>query len=106
MAPTSITPSSAAGPAYFVSASQPGSGAGRAGRQGEAGSAKGAREVPAASFFVVPQNETAREIALHPDEILTEIIVPARRRAERHLRSPAEGSARLAAGHRERGADA
>ena len=40
-------------------------------------SAKGPREVPAASFFVTPQNETSREIALRPDEILTEILIPA-----------------------------
>ena len=33
--------------------------------------------MPAASFFVVPQNETSREIALHADEILTEILIPA-----------------------------
>jgi len=39
-------------------------------------SAKGPREVPASAFFVVPQNETSREIALHPDEILTEILIP------------------------------
>ena len=29
-----------------------------------------------AGFFVVPQNESAREIVLKPNELLTEIIVP------------------------------
>ena len=39
-------------------------------------SAKGTREVPVAKFFVTPKDESAREIALQPNEILTEIIVP------------------------------
>ena len=40
-------------------------------------SAKGSREVPVKNFFVTPKEETTREIALRPDEILTEILVPA-----------------------------
>ena len=44
-------------------------------------SAKGSREVPVKSFFVAPKDETTREIALRPDEILTEILVPAARSA-------------------------
>jgi xanthine dehydrogenase YagS FAD-binding subunit len=39
-------------------------------------SASGHREVAASKFFVTPQNEQTREIALLPNEILTEIIVP------------------------------
>lgn len=37
---------------------------------------KGERELPVEKFFVIPQSEAEREIALRPDEILTEILVP------------------------------
>jgi len=40
-------------------------------------SAKGAREVAVKEFFVAPREESAREIALRPDEILAEILLPA-----------------------------
>ena len=40
-------------------------------------SAKGAREVAVSKFFVMPKDANTREIALRPDELLTEIIVPA-----------------------------
>ena len=40
-------------------------------------SAKGAREVAVKSFFVAPKDESGRETVLRPDEILTEILVPA-----------------------------
>ena len=40
-------------------------------------SSSGTREVPVEKFFVVPQNENARETALMPNEILTEIVIPA-----------------------------
>src|SRR5664280_3725034 len=65
------------GPAYFVSASSLGPALIALGARIKLVSAKGPREVPAASFFVAPQAETSREIALHPDEILTEIVIPA-----------------------------
>jgi xanthine dehydrogenase YagS FAD-binding subunit len=65
------------GPAYFVSASSLGPALIALGAKIKLVSAKGPREVPAASFFVVPQNDNQREIALHADEILTEITVPA-----------------------------
>ncbi|HTP34963.1 MAG TPA: xanthine dehydrogenase family protein subunit M [Candidatus Acidoferrales bacterium] len=65
------------GPAYFVSASSLGPALIALGAKIKLVSAKGPREVPAASFFVVPQNENQREIALHADEILTEITIPA-----------------------------
>ena len=65
------------GPAYFVSPSSLGPALIALGAKIKLVSAKGPREVPAASFFVVPQNENQREIALHADEILTEITVPA-----------------------------
>jgi len=38
---------------------------------------RGQREVPVASFFVVPKTDTDRETVLKPNEILTEIIIPA-----------------------------
>ena len=65
------------GPAYFVSASSLGPALVALGAKIKLVSAKGPREVPAANFFVVPQNDTSREIALRPDEILTEIVIPA-----------------------------
>jgi xanthine dehydrogenase YagS FAD-binding subunit len=40
-------------------------------------SAKGTREVPVEKFFVTPASESDREIALAPNEILTEIVIPA-----------------------------
>jgi xanthine dehydrogenase YagS FAD-binding subunit len=64
------------GPAYFVSASSLGPALVALGARVKLVSAAGSREVPVAGFFVVPQNENAREIALKPNELLTEIIVP------------------------------
>jgi xanthine dehydrogenase YagS FAD-binding subunit len=65
------------GPAYFVSASSLGPALVALGAKVKLVSAAGAREVPVANFFVAPQNETTREIVLKPNEILTEIVVPA-----------------------------
>jgi xanthine dehydrogenase YagS FAD-binding subunit len=65
------------GPAWFVSASSLGPALVALGAKVKLVSAAGTREVPMAGFFVVPQNESAREIALKPNELLTEIIVPA-----------------------------
>jgi len=65
------------GPAYFVSASSLGPALVSLGAKVKLVSAAGSREVPVASFFVVPQNENQREIALKPNEILTEILIPA-----------------------------
>ena len=64
------------GPAYFVSASSLGPALVALGAKVRLASASGHREVAAAKFFVKPANENAREIALLPNEILTEIIVP------------------------------
>jgi len=64
------------GPAYFVSASSLGPALVAMGARVKLVSAKGTREVPVANFFVAPADENSREIALRPDEILTEIIVP------------------------------
>jgi len=65
------------GPAYFVSASSLGPALVALGARVKLVSAKGSREVPVSHFFVVPKDESSREIALLPNEILTEIIVPA-----------------------------
>jgi xanthine dehydrogenase YagS FAD-binding subunit len=65
------------GPAYFVSASSFGPALIALGAKVKLVSAKGTREVPVAKFFVTPANETSREIALAPNEILTEIVIPA-----------------------------
>lgn len=65
------------GPAYFVSASSFGPALIALGAKVKLASASGTREVAAEKFFVTPQNEESREIALLPNEILTEIIVPA-----------------------------
>src|SRR3989449_1466929 len=65
------------GPAYFVSASSLGPALVALGAKVKLVSAKGSREVPLSKWFLAPANETTREIALQPNEILTEIIVPA-----------------------------
>jgi len=65
------------GPAYFVSASSLGPALIALNAKVKLVSTKGGRELPVAKFFVAPKDEAAREIAMHPDEILTEIIVPA-----------------------------
>jgi xanthine dehydrogenase YagS FAD-binding subunit len=69
------------GPAYFVSASSLGPALVALGAKIKLVSAKGPREVTAASFFVIPQNESQRETAIRPDEILSEITVPAAARS-------------------------
>jgi xanthine dehydrogenase YagS FAD-binding subunit len=64
------------GPAYFVSASSLGPALIALGASVKLVSAKGSRDVPASKFFVIPKDEKTREIALRPNEILTEINVP------------------------------
>jgi xanthine dehydrogenase YagS FAD-binding subunit len=65
------------GPAYFVSASSLGPALAALGAQITVASASGKRTVDAAKFFVAPANENAREIDLQPNEIVTEILLPA-----------------------------
>ncbi len=65
------------GPAYFVSASSLGPALVALGARVKLVSAKGPREVAVEKFFVTPQKDGVREIALMPNELLTEIIVPA-----------------------------
>jgi xanthine dehydrogenase YagS FAD-binding subunit len=64
------------GPAYFVSASSLGPALVALNARVKLVSAKGAREVPVSKFFVAPKDEASREIALQPNEILTEILIP------------------------------
>jgi xanthine dehydrogenase YagS FAD-binding subunit len=65
------------GPAYFVSASSLGPALIALGAKVKLVSAKGSREVAVEKFFVTPNMENSREIALLPNELLTEIVVPA-----------------------------
>jgi len=64
------------GPAYFVSASSLGPALIALGAKVKLVSAKGSRDVAAEKFFVTPTDDSSREIALHPNELLTEIIIP------------------------------
>jgi xanthine dehydrogenase YagS FAD-binding subunit len=65
------------GPAYFVSASSLGPALVALGAKVKLVSAKGPRELSIEKFFVTPKSDTARETALQPGDILTEIVVPA-----------------------------
>ena len=65
------------GPAYFVSASSLGPPLVALGAKIRLASASGSRDVEAAKFFVTPQNADSREIALLPNELVTEILLPA-----------------------------
>ncbi len=64
------------GPAYFVSASSFGPALVALGATVKLVSPSGARELPVEKFFLTPQNDSGRENALAPNEILTEILVP------------------------------
>lgn len=64
-------------PAYFVSASSFGPPLAALGAKVKLVSASGSREVPIEQFFVTPMSEATREIAMSPNEMLTEIVIPA-----------------------------
>jgi xanthine dehydrogenase YagS FAD-binding subunit len=64
------------GPAYFVSASSLGPGLVALGAKIRLVSAASSRDVDAAKFFVTPQNADTREIAMLPNELVTEIVLP------------------------------
>jgi len=64
------------GPAYFVSPSSLGPALIALGAKVKLASASGVREVAADKFFVTPTTDTARETAIMPNEILTEVLVP------------------------------
>ncbi|MGH9659332.1 MAG: FAD binding domain-containing protein [Bryobacteraceae bacterium] len=65
------------GPAYFVSASSLGPALVALGASVKLVSKSGSRDVALEKFFVTPSADGAREIALLPGEILTEIVIPA-----------------------------
>jgi xanthine dehydrogenase YagS FAD-binding subunit len=65
------------GPAYFVSASSLGPALIALGAKVKLVSAKGSRDVAVEKFFVTPQKPGTREIALLPNELVTEILIPA-----------------------------
>ncbi len=64
------------GPAYFVSASLLGPALIAYNATVKLASASGSRDVPVEKFFVTPQNDSSREIALLPNEIVTGIVIP------------------------------
>jgi len=64
------------GPAYFVNPSSLGPALIALGAKVKVVSASGSRTLEVAKFFIAPQNESSREIALQPNEILTEIEIP------------------------------
>jgi xanthine dehydrogenase YagS FAD-binding subunit len=64
------------GPAHFVSASSLGPALIALGARVRVQGPNGPREIPVEKFFVVPADADAREIALAPNEILTEILLP------------------------------
>jgi xanthine dehydrogenase YagS FAD-binding subunit len=65
------------GPAYFVSASSLGPPLIALGATVKLVSANGSRELPVEKLFTRPANEQGRETAIQPNEILTEIVIPA-----------------------------
>jgi len=65
-----------ANPAYFVSASSLGPALAALGAHVKIASPSGARTVAVEKFFVIPKTGDDREIDLHPNEIVTEIVIP------------------------------
>ncbi|HTQ55356.1 MAG TPA: xanthine dehydrogenase family protein subunit M [Bryobacteraceae bacterium] len=65
------------GPAYFVSASSLGPALVALRARIRLVSASGSREVDAEKFFVTPRNAESRENALLPNELVTEVLLPA-----------------------------
>jgi xanthine dehydrogenase YagS FAD-binding subunit len=64
------------GPAYFVSSSSLGPALVALGAQVKLVSTSGSRNLSMDKFFVSPASDTDREVALQPNEILTEIVIP------------------------------
>lgn len=65
------------GPAYFVSPSSLGPALVALGARVKLQGPSGSREMPAEEFFVTPKSPDDREHAIKPNEILTEIMIPA-----------------------------
>src|SRR5580698_9105327 len=65
-----------AAPVYFVSASSLGPALAALGAHVKIASPSGSRTVAVEKFFVIPKTGVDREIDLHPNEIVTEILIP------------------------------
>ncbi len=65
------------GPAYFVSASSFGPALVALDAKVRITGASGDREVAAADFFRIPQNDTERENVVKANEVVTEVVIPA-----------------------------
>jgi xanthine dehydrogenase YagS FAD-binding subunit len=65
-----------ANPAYFVSASSFGPALAALGAHVKIASPSGVRTVAVEKFFLIPKTGSDREIDLHPNEIVTEILIP------------------------------
>ena len=65
------------GPAYFVSPSSLGPALVALGAKVKLVSASGKRDIDAAKFFVAPKADTVARSLCKPNEILTEILIPA-----------------------------
>jgi xanthine dehydrogenase YagS FAD-binding subunit len=63
-------------PAYFVSASSLGPALAALDAHLKIVSPSGARTVAVEKFFLIPKTASSREIDLHPNEIVTEILIP------------------------------
>ncbi|HEV2388720.1 MAG TPA: FAD binding domain-containing protein [Candidatus Acidoferrales bacterium] len=72
------------GPAYFVSPSSLAPALVALGARVRLEGSKGPREIAAADLFRAPQSEGEREHAIEPDEILTEVVIPASARGMRN----------------------
>lgn len=64
------------GPAYFVSPSSLGPALIALGATVKVASPSGTRDIKAEDFFVVPAADSEREVAIKPNEIVTEILIP------------------------------
>lgn len=64
------------GPAYFVSASSLGPALIALGARVKVMGPSGAREIAAGQFFVAPSRASEREIAIRPNEIVTQVVIP------------------------------
>ncbi len=65
------------GPAYFVNPSSLAPALVALGAKVQLTGPKGQREVNAADFFVIPKSDSERENVLQPNEVLTQVVIPA-----------------------------
>ncbi len=72
------------GPAYFVNPSSLAPALIALGAKARLFGPRGEREVPLADFFIIPKSDTERENVLQPNEILTQVQIPAASRGWRN----------------------